>query len=67
MHYGAINGHARLVESLITRGYKVDARDSVCPTYLFIVSVLVMSGMYFFDELLFCFEMFSNILATAAH
>jgi len=33
MHYAAINGHSRLVENLVTRGYKVDARDSVCLTY----------------------------------
>jgi len=33
LHYASINGHAKLVESLVNRGYKVDTRDTVCLTY----------------------------------
>jgi len=29
LHYAAINGHARLVENLVSCEYKVDGRDSV--------------------------------------
>jgi len=30
LHYASINGHARLVVNLVSRGYRVDSRDSVC-------------------------------------